>query len=72
MLRLLSPFLFKVLLSSLIRKANQSTPQKTSKKPKNKTVSDSLGEYVDYEEKFYHVEGTYLKKTVLEKLTEKP
>tara|TARA_Y100000996_G_C22162168_1_gene495052 strand:+ start:299 stop:505 length:207 start_codon:yes stop_codon:yes gene_type:complete len=50
LLRLLSPFLFKVLLSSLIRKANQSTPQKTSKKPKNKTVSDSLGEYVDYEE----------------------
>ncbi|MBF11157.1 MAG: DUF4834 domain-containing protein [Flavobacteriaceae bacterium] len=50
LLRLLSPFLFKVLLSSLIRKANQSKPPKTSKKRKNKTVSDSLGEYVDYEE----------------------
>ena len=28
--------------------------------------------YFDYEEKFYHVDGTNLKKTILEKLYEKP
>ena len=50
-LRLISPFLFKLLISSLLKKTNQ-VPPKNDQKPrtKKKTGSDSLGEYIDYEE----------------------
>ena len=47
LLRLLSPFLFKLMFSSLANKAQSSEPQK---KPKKKKASDTLGEYIDYEE----------------------
>ena len=51
LLRLISPFLFKLLISSILKKANQ-VPPKNDPKPqtKKKTGSDSLGEYIDYEE----------------------
>ena len=53
-LRLLSPFLFKLLFSSLVKKAaTQREPQQPQSNPKpkqNKTSSDSIGEYIDYEE----------------------
>ena len=51
LLRLISPFLFKLLISSILKKANQ-VPPKNDPKPqtKKKTSSDSLGEYIDYEE----------------------
>ena len=51
MLRLISPFLFKLLISGLLKKTNQ-VPPKNDQKPqtKKKTGSDSLGEYIDYEE----------------------
>ena len=50
-LRLISPFLFKLLISSVLKKANQAPP-KNDPKPqrKKKKGSDSLGEYIDYEE----------------------
>jgi len=50
-LRLISPFLFKLLISGLLKKTNQ-VPSKNDQKPrtKKKTGSDSLGEYIDYEE----------------------
>ena len=50
-LRLISPFLFKLLISSVLKKANK-VPPKNDPKPqtKKKTDSDSLGEYIDYEE----------------------
>lgn len=54
LLRLLSPFLFKLLFSSLVKKAaTRREPQqpKSNPKPKQyKTSSDSIGEYIDYEE----------------------
>jgi hypothetical protein len=52
LLRLLSPFLFKLLFSSLVKKAaTQREPQQPQSNPKqNKTSSDSIGEYIDYEE----------------------
>jgi len=50
-LRLISPFLFKLLISSLLKKTNQVPPKNDKKPPpKKKTGSDSLGEYIDYEE----------------------
>jgi len=49
-LRLISPFLFKLLISSLLKKTNQVPPKNDQKPRKKKTGSDSLGEYIDYEE----------------------
>ena len=50
-LRLISPFLFKLLISSLLKKTNQVPPKNDQKtQTKKKTGSDSLGEYIDYEE----------------------
>jgi hypothetical protein len=50
-LRLISPFLFKLLISSVLKKANQGPPKNDPKpQTKKKTGSDSLGEYIDYEE----------------------
>lgn len=50
-LRLISPFLFKLLISSILKKANQVPPKNDPKtQTKKKTGSDSLGEYIDYEE----------------------
>jgi len=51
LLRLISPFLFRLLISRLIKKNTRNTPYKNSKShKKKKTTSDSLGEYIDYEE----------------------
>ena len=50
LLRLLSPFLFKWMLSSLLKRSKQSSQNQTSNKPKKKSPSDSIGEYIDYEE----------------------
>jgi hypothetical protein len=54
LLRLLSPFLFKLLFTSVVKKAasqQQAKPSQSSAKPKqDKTSSDSLGDYIDYEE----------------------
>ncbi len=54
LLRLLSPFLFKLLFSSLVKKAatqrEPQQPQSYQKTKQNKTSSDSIGEYIDYEE----------------------
>ena len=51
LLRLISPFLFKLLISRLIKKNTRNTPDKYPKShTKKKTTSDSLGEYIDYEE----------------------
>jgi hypothetical protein len=50
LLRLLSPFLFKLMFSSLAKKANKAQSSEPQKKPKKKKASDSLGEYIDYEE----------------------
>lgn len=48
-LRLLSPFLFKILISSLLKKAKESKTKEYKKRTK-KTTSQSFGEYIDYEE----------------------
>ncbi|MDC1218018.1 DUF4834 family protein [Flavobacteriaceae bacterium] len=54
LLRLLSPFLFKLLFSSIVKKttSNQGSNehQSNTKSKQNKTSSESIGEYVDYEE----------------------
>jgi len=50
LLRLLSPFLFKLMFSSLVKKANKAQSSKPKKKSKKKKASDTLGEYIDYEE----------------------
>ena len=50
LVRLLSPFLFKLMFSSLAKKANKAQSSEPKKKPKNKKTSDTLGEYIDYEE----------------------
>ncbi len=51
LLRLISPFLFKLLISSLLKKTNQGSSNNNPKpQTKKKTTSDSLGEYIDYEE----------------------
>ena len=51
LLRLISPLLFKLLITRLIRKNTRSAPNKSPKShTKKKTTSDSLGEYIDYEE----------------------
>ena len=48
--RIISPFLFKLLISSLLKKYNHVAPNKTKTDTKKKTTSDTLGEYIDYEE----------------------
>ncbi|PWH10596.1 hypothetical protein DEJ39_04830 [Bacteroidetes bacterium SCGC AAA795-G10] len=48
-LRLLSPFLLKILLSSLLKKAKEPKPNEYKKRTKKRT-SQSFGEYIDYEE----------------------
>jgi hypothetical protein len=51
LLRLLSPFLFKWLLSSLVKKASTQKQQSEAPKTKSKkNSSDTMGEYIDYEE----------------------
>lgn len=50
LLRLLSPFLFKWMVSSFLRRNNQSHQAQPTNKTKKKPASDSLGEYIDYEE----------------------
>ena len=50
LLRLLSPFLFKLMFSSLVKKANKAQSSEPKKKSKKKKASDTLGEYIDYEE----------------------
>ena len=49
--RLISPFLFKLMLSSFVKKANAQTHKKEQTPPKKtKSPSDTMGEYIDYEE----------------------
>ena len=48
-LRFLSPLLFKILISSLLKKAKESKTKEYKKRTK-KTTSQSFGEYIDYEE----------------------
>ena len=48
-LRLITPFLFKILISSLLKKA-EGPRTKEYKKRSKKSTSQSLGEYIDYEE----------------------
>tara|TARA_Y100000389_G_C17316744_1_gene440865 strand:- start:501 stop:710 length:210 start_codon:yes stop_codon:yes gene_type:complete len=51
LLRLISPFLFKLILSSFIKKASKQQRNTTSPPSKNtKSPSDTMGEYIDYEE----------------------
>ncbi len=51
LLRLISPFLFKLLITRLIRKNTSNAPNKSPKShTKKKPTSESLGEYIDYEE----------------------
>jgi hypothetical protein len=51
LLRLISPFLFKLMISSLVKKANtQAQKKEPPTPPKTKSPSDSMGEYIDYEE----------------------
>jgi len=50
LLRLLSPFLLKLMFSSLAKKANKAQSSEPKKKSKKKKASDTLGEYIDYEE----------------------
>ncbi|MDC3214975.1 hypothetical protein OAU11_00730 [Flavobacteriaceae bacterium] len=46
--------MFKLLFTSVVKKAasqQQAKPSQSSAKPKqDKTLSDSLGDYIDYEE----------------------
>tara|TARA_B100000989_G_scaffold84066_1_gene60268 strand:- start:503 stop:649 length:147 start_codon:yes stop_codon:yes gene_type:complete len=46
---LLSPFLFKILISSLLKKAKEPK-NKENKKGTKKSTSKTFGEYIDYEE----------------------
>jgi hypothetical protein len=51
LLRFLSPFLFKWFLSSLVKKASTHKQQSEAPKAKSKKkTSDTMGEYIDYEE----------------------
>lgn len=51
LLRLASPFLFKWLVSSLVKKANNQAQQgKAQNVKKEQSPSDTMGEYIDYEE----------------------
>lgn len=51
LLRLISPFLFKLMLSSFVKKASAHSQKKEPTPPKkSKSPSDTMGEYIDYEE----------------------
>jgi hypothetical protein len=53
LLRLISPFLFKLLISNLIKKSkkkNHSTKETSTDQKKAKPSSSSIGEYIDYED----------------------
>jgi len=51
LLRLISPFLFKLMLSSFVKKASTQKQKKETPPPKKtKSPSDTIGEYIDYEE----------------------
>ena len=50
LLRLISPFLFKLIISSFVKKANQASSSDIKPEKKKKSTSESLGEYIDYEE----------------------
>ncbi len=50
LLRLIFPFLFKLLISNVLKKHNKVPPNNTNKESSKKTTSDTLGEYIDYEE----------------------
>lgn len=51
LLRFISPFLFKLMLSSFVKKANsQAQKKETKSQKKTKSSTDSIGEYIDYEE----------------------
>ncbi|MDA7777921.1 hypothetical protein N9H57_00810 [Flavobacteriaceae bacterium] len=51
LLRLISPFLFKLMLSSFVKKtSNQKQKKETPPPNKTKPPSDTIGEYIDYEE----------------------
>jgi len=50
---LISPFLFKLLISNLIKKPkkkNHSTKETSTDQKKAKPSSSSIGEYIDYED----------------------
>jgi|TARA_B110000914_G_scaffold92137_1_gene81053 hypothetical protein len=50
---LISPFLFKLLISNLIKKSkkkNPSTKETPNDLKKAKPSSNSMGEYIDYED----------------------
>ena len=48
--RLITPILFKTLVSNFINKQYNSTEPKSKHNKSKKPSSDSLGEYIDYEE----------------------
>ena len=48
-LRFLSPLLFKILISILLKKVKESKTKEYKKRTK-KTTTQSFGEYIDYEE----------------------
>tara|TARA_X000001036_G_scaffold308355_1_gene287025 strand:- start:1516 stop:1725 length:210 start_codon:yes stop_codon:yes gene_type:complete len=51
LLRLISPFLFKLIISNFIKKANNQKYKTQAPPPKKrKSPSDTMGEYIDYEE----------------------
>ena len=53
LLRLISPFLFKLLISNLIKKSkkkNHTTKETPADTKKAKPSSNSMGEYIDYED----------------------
>jgi len=53
LLRLIFPFLFKLLISNLIKKSkkkNPSTKETPNDLKKAKPSSNSMGEYIDYED----------------------
>ena len=54
LLRKVSPFMFKFLISSLLNKSRKvkknESKENYSKNKKSKPTSGSIGEYVDYEE----------------------
>lgn len=50
LLRLIIPFLFKSLISNFVNKHFNSPSSKSKNNQNKKPSSESLGEYIDYEE----------------------
>ena len=50
LLRFALPFILKYVIQLLLKKRNKFSNSKPKTKYKNKSFSDSLGEYIDYEE----------------------